>query len=385
MLQEQDDQVDADPLTSEGIFIYDPGGIDVTVGDAVEVRGVVSEYNGLTEIALPESVVVTSPGNPLPTAASPTVPTSLGDPVVNWEAIEGMSVSFSQPLYVTGLYPHSAFGEVQLSAIGTQDHPNQVAAQDSTAAAEIRQLNLDSRVILDDGEDESEGSENAGWNPSVTPYLDAVEGTLRSGDVVNNLLGVAHFSWNEYEVHPVNVSDPTHPAASVDITRVAARPDVPDVGGSLKVASFNVLNYFTTLGSRGADTADEFERQAAKIVDAIINVDADIVGLMEIENNGDAGVNSAIVDLVTRLNAATGATRTYGYVDTGNVGNDAIAVAFIYDVGTVNLVGDFAILDSTVSPAFLDNRNRPAVVQTFEEASTAEIITVAVNHLKSKG
>ena len=167
------------------------------------------------------------------------------------------------------------------------------------------------------------------------------------------------------------------------------------MGGALKVASFNVLNYFTTIDNgeaicgpegfeqrcRGADTAQEFEDQAAKIVDAIVDLDADIVGLIEIENN--AGV--AVADLVSRLNSDPDATREYDYVDTGFIGTDAIAVALIYDGDTVDAMGDFAILDSSVSPAFIDDKNRPVLAQTFVEVETQASLTIAVNHLKSKG
>ena len=58
------------------------------------------------------------------------------------------------------------------------------------------------------------------------------------------------------------------------------RPPAPSIDGSVKVASFNVLNYFTTLGSRGADTPEELERQTAKIVAALAEIDADILGLI---------------------------------------------------------------------------------------------------------
>src|SRR5690606_39325076 len=80
--------------------------------------------------------------------------------------------------------------------------------------------------------------------------------------------------------------------------------------GDLQVAAFNVLNYFTTLGSRGADTPEEFQRQQAKIVAALAAIDAEVVGVMEIENNV-----TAIANLVDALNAAVGAG-TYAYIDT---------------------------------------------------------------------
>ena len=253
-VQEEDGEADADPSTSEGIFVFAPGGTSVSVGDLVEVTGTVSEFFGLTEIGSVSEVTIVSSGNPLPTPAAPVVPTSLDDLPIDWEAIEGMSVAFDQPLYVSDLFPLGSYGEVGLSAIGPFDHPNQVAAVGSSAAADVRALNLISRVVLDDGEDENESFPGglSTWNPTPTPYLDGPEGTLRAGDVVNDLAGVVHYSFGEFEVQPVNAADATDPDGGVDIVRTPRPPTPPDVGGDLKVASFNVLNYFVTIDEGGA-------------------------------------------------------------------------------------------------------------------------------------
>ena len=108
--------------------------------------------------------------------------------------------------------------------------------------------------------------------------------------------------------------------------------------------------------------------------------DAEIVGLIEIENNESA----AIGDLVQGLNDVTG-DGTYAYVDTGTIGTDAIKVGLIYKPATVSLVGDYQILDSSADPTFIDDKNRPALAQTFQEAATGAQFTVVVNHFKSKG
>jgi predicted extracellular nuclease len=154
-----------------------------------------------------------------------------------------------------------------------------------------------------------------------------------------------------------------------------------------------VLNYFTTLdtgpsicgpsgtlGCRGANSAAELDRQRDKIVSALVAIDADVVGLVEIENNATASLE----DLVGGLNAVVG-PGTYDYVNTGTIGGDAIKVALIYKPATVAPLGNFAILDSSVDPRFIDTKNRPVLIQTFEEIATAARVTVAVNHLKSKG
>ena len=85
------------------------------------------------------------------------------------------------------------------------------------------------------------------------------------------------------------------PREGADFTAVNPRHRaVPEVGGTTTVASFNVLNYFTTLGRRGANDQEEFDRQEAKIVARIAEIDADIVGLIEIENNGDVAVDTLV-------------------------------------------------------------------------------------------
>ncbi len=127
--------------------------------------------------------------------------------------------------------------------------------------------------------------------------------------------------------------------------------------------------------------ATEFTRQRDKIVAAMVAIDADVFGLMEIENHpGDVPA----ADLVAGLNAAAGAG-TYDYLETGAIGTDAIRQAVIYKPATVTPVGAYAVLDSTVDPRFNDEKNRPVLAQTFIDDTTGGIFTVAVNHLKSKG
>jgi hypothetical protein len=75
----------------------------------------------------------------------------------------------------------------------------------------------------------------------------------------------------------------------------------------------------------------------------------------------------------------------YDYIPTGAIGTDAIKVAMIYKPKKVTPLGDYAILDSSVDVRFLDEYNRPVLAQSFMDNITGEIVTVAVNHLKSKG
>ena len=171
------------------------------------------------------------------------------------------------------------------------------------------------------------------------------------------------------------------------------RPGPPVVAGSLTVASFNVLNFFSSIDTgkeicgpqnnqncRGADSRQELNRQLAKTVSALHIMDADIVGLMELENNASASI-AAIVDA---LNQRAGSD-TYTYVDTGAINDDAIKTGFIYNKTNVRATGAFALLTSAVDPRFDERKNRPALAQSFELVSSGATLTVVVNHLKSKG
>jgi predicted extracellular nuclease len=185
------------------------------------------------------------------------------------------------------------------------------------------------------------------------------------------------------------------PEAGADYTAVNLRPAQPEsVGGDVKVASLNLLNYFTTLTSagpvcgpaqdlacRGADDATELARQQAKLVAALAGLDADVVGLVEVEN---APTEVPLETLVEALNAAVGAG-TFAHLATGPIGSDAIKVAFLYRPARVSPLGAHAVLDSTVDPRFLDDKNRPVLAQTFRENASGGVFTAVLAHLKSKG
>jgi len=208
---------------------------------------------------------------------------------------------------------------------------------------------------------------------------------------------VIDYSYNLYRIQPTE---------GADYTPVNSRSETPEIVESdLKVASFNVLNYFITLDNdpsesndqsydlcgpaggldcRGADTADELTRQRDKILAALIEIDADVYGLMEIENDRLTGEGDAVADLVAGLNDELG-LGTYAYIDTGSVGTDAIKQAILYKPASVTPVGLYKILDSTVDSRFIDTKNRPVIAQVFANNLNGTTFVVAVNHLKSKG
>ena len=372
-VQEEDSDVDGDMSTSEGIFVFDPANaVALEPNDLVRVRGTVVEFFGLTEINNVAAVLDCDV-----TAAVAVTPITL--PVAStadFEQWEGMLVEFPGTLYATGNFTQGRFGEVDLSVGGPLDNPTNVTTPGASALA-LQDLNNRSRIQLDDGSNVQ--------NPlPLPPYL-GVGGTLRTGDTVEDLTAVLSFSFGAYELHPVG---------PVNFTRVNTRLDPPSVGGAVRVASFNVLNYFTTLDDsgpicgpfggqrcRGADNEIEFMQQRDKLVAAITKLDAHVVGLIELENDS---ANVAIADLVTQLNNVSGAG-TYDYVATGPIGDDAIRAGLLYQPASVSLAGPYTVLDSSVDPTFNDDKNRPVLAQSFAENTSGEVFTVAVNHLKSKG
>lgn len=371
--EEQADQ-DADGQTSEGLFVFDGGGgVDVNVGDVVRVRGDISEVFQMTQMTNVGAVAVCAGGAGF-TPATITLPLSAA---AELERFEGMAVATSQTLTISENFNLARFGQVLLSANGRLLQPTQIAAPGAEAAAVLAANNLN-RLTLDDGSTAAD----LALIPYPAPKLTAAN-TLRVGDSVAPLQGVLNFSFGEYRLQPT-----VQPAFIATNPRTAA-PEVA-VQGGIKVASFNVLNYFNGDGQgggfpaeRGASSASEFERQRAKILSALQALDADIVGLVEIENDG-YGSNSAIADLVDGLNSAGG---NYAFVDPGvsAIGTDAIAVGFIYRRDSVALVNAAAILDASVDPDFIDSKNRPVLAQTFRDRDSRGVFTVAVGHFKSKG
>ncbi|MDR5700974.1 ExeM/NucH family extracellular endonuclease [Agromyces aerolatus] len=354
------DAGDGDPATSDGVFVYSPGGMDVASGDVVHVVGTVGEYFGLTQVTA-SAVAVCETGAAPPEATVLELPL---DPAAH-EAFEGMLVTLPQTLVIGETFEYGRYGQVSLSTTRL-DQPTAVAVPGSTEALAIAEANLRDAIVLDDGR----GRENP--DPAIHPNGEpfTIENTFRSGDLVTGATGVLDYRFDTWAVQPTQ---------GADFEVANPRPAVPDVGGDLKVASFNVLNYFTSLDGRGADTPEEFARQQAKIVAALAEIDADVVGLIEIENNG-----TAVQALAGALNAAVGDS-TYAAIETGVLGTDEITTALIYKPAAVTPQGAFQSLDTADDPRFLDDFNRPALAQTFASTATGETVTVVVNHLKSKG
>ncbi len=393
----QDPAGDGNPQTSDGIFVFGGSDRGVSLGDVVMVSGTAGEFQDQTQIAA-SSVVRCGSGTVAPIDV--TLPLSSADAL---EPFEGMLVRLPQTLYVTEHFQLGRFGQVVMSSGGRLTQPTQIHSPGPDADA-LQAANNLNRLIIDD-DTNVQNPDPIAFGRGGQPL--SATNTLRGGDTATGIVGVMTYTWagnsasgNAFRVRPIGALSGT-----ANFVAVNPRPQAaPERTGSLRVAGMNLLNFFNTFGGactngvggaltdcRGADNAAEFERQWPKTVAAIVGTDADVVGIIEIENDGyDA--SSAIGFLVDRLNDATD-PGTYAFINpdsaTGQInalGTDAIKVGVVYKPALVIPVGSAALN----SVAFVNGgdsgpRNRPSLAQAFEQIGTGARFVVSVNHLKSKG
>lgn len=369
-IQQTEATYDADNKTSEALFVVDTLKTPVVkVGDTVRVSGVVEEGFGQTQLNKLEGLTVCGTAS-LPSAATITLPVTAR---TDFEPLEGMLVSTSQQLVVTDNYGLGRYNEVVLATerlyVSTQ------IAKPGDESKAVMAKNALNRIVLDDGKN----AQNID-TPYPAPGLTA-DNTVRVGDTVAPLTAVLGYGFSEYRLHPVS---------AVNFTNQNQRTAAPVFAkpGDFQISSFNVLNYFNGDGAgagfptaRGASTLVEFNKQRTKIIAAITALNADVVGLLEVENDG-FGEQSALRNLVAGLNEKAAAD-VWAFVDfkAEKIGTDAITSAIIYRKDRVKELGTAAF--TTTVP--FDYGNRAPVTQTFSHLVSGDTVQVVVAHLRSKG
>ena len=376
----QDANGDGDPTTSDGLYVYGTT-TSLPVGTLVRVTGTVDEYRpsgaNRTYTELKDVSAIVSLG-----AAALPAPANIALPNADLASVEGMLVRFTTPLTVNGNRNLGDRGELIL-ANGRRENPTNRYPIGSPEALALYREHASNQIVLDDG---------IFVAPATIPYL-SEDGTVRVGDTVHDLTGVIDYG----SLGGGGAGFKLQPTVAPTFARSNERAPAPALPAGVKVASAHVLNFFTTftdgrdawgrsgqgctIGNRtaasecrGADNTAEFVRQRDKIVASLAQLDADVVGLMEIQNNGDIAVGY----LVEQLNAAT-AAGTYAVVPKpASLGSDAIRVAMIYKPARLTLAG------SALSDGHEVN-NRPPMAQTFRATQGGGKFSVIVNHLKSKG
>lgn len=381
----QEEETDGDAATSDGVFVFTRDvDADVQAGDRVAATGRVVEFFGETQLAAQEIEVI---GRGSIAPVDITLPIELavdtdgGRPVADLEAYEGMLVRIAEPLYVADLRELGRFGSLGLAARQPFEQYTNANSPDAAGYARHRDRVTRSTLRLDDGRRDE--------NVSPPRYLFDAGRALRIGDEVGDVVANVRYSRGSGDAGIESYR--LMPVTAPRFTASNPRPTAPAEFDGLRVMSLNTLNFFTTLdtgapvcgprrdaGCRGADSRREFERQRDKLVSAIRASDADIVGLMEVENGADEPLES----LTRALNADAG---DWAFVDTGAIGLDSIRVALLFRSDVVAPVGSFELLDSDVDRRFDSSKNRPSLAQTFRGLRSDWQLTVVVNHLKSKG
>ncbi|NVJ50664.1 MAG: ExeM/NucH family extracellular endonuclease [Gammaproteobacteria bacterium] len=363
---------DNNPATSEGLFVYTANQtIPAQPGQRLRIAATVAEYYGQTQLSDLSAWRDCGAATVAPIA---TLSIEQGN-LPNLEPFEGMLITFNQPLTVIDHTGLARYGELLLSSSGRQMIPTE-KFRPGTEASNLAAQNQTNRIVLDDG--------STRRDPNPVPYPAGgltADHNIRIGDQVTAVTGVLGYGFNQYRIHPLS---------AVNFLSANPRPNAPapTTAEQLTVASFNVLNYFNGDGQggdfptpRGADNAEELQRQQGKLVAALSNLDADIVGLMEIENDG-FGQYSAIAQLTQALNDQRNQD-DYAYIEyaESRLGSDQITVGLLYKPGKVQPIGRVA----STSEVPFDYGNRQPLVVTFKERLSQRAITVAVNHFKSKG
>lgn len=404
---------------SAAVFVYAPelaADAFPAIGDAVQVTGTAGEFRELTQIRLADGGL-----SALPDEADAVEPTPIAFPLdaAGREAHEGMLVAPTGDWTVTDNHALGQYGEIGLAA-GRRPlrQPTDVAAPGSADAAQVAAANADRAVTLDDGssvDHTGAGKDTAmPWLSLATPVTVGARTTFSKPVILDHRFSAWRFQ-------PTTALTSANARAVQPASFAGARTPEPDpVGGDLTFASFNVLNYFTTTGAdyvaaggactfytdrtgepvtvrscegdtpgpRGAADAADRQRQEDKLVAAITALDADVVGVQEIENTaavlGTDDRDGAVAALVEALNARAGAD-TWAYAASPAAvpaDEDVIRNAFLYRADRVETVGASRILLD--SPAFANAREPLAQVFRPKGGSDAEQFVLIVNHFKSK-
>lgn len=357
------DAGDGDQSTSDALWVHDPEGFaSVRPGDRVRVSGQVAEQSagrGTRTTLLQPRVQALGAGTPIASVLTAAP--------VDWERYEGMFLRFDTPLFLTDTRDLARHGRVLASLSERPWQATERAAPGSSEWRAINEGNTRRRVWLDGG------------NAAGATLWPASIGAARTGSLINEAAGVLDQNGSGYGLHL------TKPPK----LQAAARPQPPQVAGNLRVAALNLENLFNGDGHgggfptpRGARTPAELAAQLAKHVATLRGLDADIVALMELENDG-YGPDSSLAALLAALNAGGGDWRA---VDAGRgPGDNPIRVGLIYRAGRVRVQGKPATLEE--GP--FGPQSRVPLAQAFvplkRGRNDGPALVVVANHFKSKG
>lgn len=257
-IQTPDADADADPLTSQGVYVFTTtaptydNGAPVQVGDEVSVLGTAIEFFTMTEVSVTttrdasNSITVTATGEPLPTAVvfssgsglPSTDPAALSCGTTNFECYEGMLVSIPAGRVSSGNQRFSTdlFGEVYIDPRGSNSlrEPGVRFGSSTTAA--------NAAAGVWDG------------NPEVLEMdadfmIPANAGVEFVGGTQFSATGTIGFDFGDYEFWPTSLN-------VVPGTNIAPRAVPIPASTDLTLGSFNVLRLCDDINDAGTGTIE---------------------------------------------------------------------------------------------------------------------------------
>jgi len=307
-IQEPDASVDADPMTSEGIFVFTSSAppAAATVGNYVEVTGTIAEFvpssdplqPPLTELTSSPTTLQLSTGNPLPAAIplTATFPDPAG-PFDQLERLEGMRVSVAS---------------LTTSSPTLGNNTNETNATQTSNGVFSGVVTGVPRPAREPGIQDPDPAPSGGTIPPI-PRFDANPELIRvdsdgltgapildvnTGATVTGLVGPLDYGFRHYTILP----DPTLPAPVATGGMTATSATAP-TGTELTVGSYNVERFFDTVNDPAIGepvlTAGAYDNRLNKLSLGIRNnlLMPDILGMVEVENL------TTLQDIAARISA----------------------------------------------------------------------------------
>jgi 5'-nucleotidase len=418
---------DQTPGASNAVFVFgSTAAAQVHIGESVQVSGKVEEFEGETEI---DSPTVSELATPLPAVLPDVIPWSDLATDAQKEAHEGELMMPQGDFTVSDNYDANYYGSMTLASGDTPlRQPTDAGAAGSAQAQAVTADNAARMVTLDDGSSWTY-SQDSSFSGDPLPWLTPAN-PVRTGSQVTFhepvILDYRYSLWNFQPTQQVT-GDGSAVATFSDTRTPNQQP--ANVGGGIRLATFNVENYFPMTGEdyvaqglgtctyyndragnhiavntctgtdgspgpRGAADDASFARQQEKIVTGINRLGASIVSLEEIENSAKFGEprDTALAGLVDALNAAAG-SGVWAYVPSPQASQlpplasqDVIRTALIYKPADVSLVGASTVLTNDSGAGQPFSIAREPLAQGFKKAGApdSDAFLVVANHWKSK-
>jgi predicted extracellular nuclease len=365
----QDPIGDADPLSSDGIFVLLPEDLPPPeVGDWIEIEARVQELASsgalpLTRLVALSRLTILARGMPLP-APQPIlfVPdVSIAAAAEFFEALEGMRVEVRAAPVVAA---STRFGELT------------VVAPLNRFPGSGRSL-LTGHLLI-----RSLGAGGVDFNPErliIARGALPMPATVRPGDRVTRAVGALDYTFDSYKIQAAELEVATRPLPAPPVSRRSG------LRGDWKLATFNLGNLFdrsddpSTADEDSTPSRRELEIKLEKLAQAFVLELAlpDIAIVQEVENS------AILQQLADRVNERA---RT-DYVATSFASSDArgIEVGALHDARRVRLLDAFQLAGVEVDAAFgraSESPGREPLVARFEIGG--RVVWVVGNHFKSK-